>query len=139
IGLGGSVIKDITFTDSLTGYIVTSSDSGKAYIFKTFNGGNNWNVNHIDSPFTFTRVIFLDENTGFACGTQILKTTNSGNNWSISPSPFQVFITDLAVWNGDTMWIAFDNGLTGGVFRTTNGGDNWTVQFSQGGQNPDKI
>ena len=45
--LNGSTIKDITFLDSLTGFAVTTTNSSlQAYILKTTNGGDNWNIVH---------------------------------------------------------------------------------------------
>jgi len=44
--LGGATITDITFLDSLSGFAVTSlrSSNDSAFILKTTNGGDNWNV-----------------------------------------------------------------------------------------------
>ncbi|MEZ4688937.1 MAG: hypothetical protein R3A12_01670 [Ignavibacteria bacterium] len=50
---GGSII-DITFTDSLTGYAVTSTDTDDiSYILKTSNGGDNWNFILYDTGRSF--------------------------------------------------------------------------------------
>jgi hypothetical protein len=43
--IGNRSIVDITFTDSLNGYSITSTSSDTSYILKTTNGGDNWNVN----------------------------------------------------------------------------------------------
>jgi photosystem II stability/assembly factor-like uncharacterized protein len=45
----------------------------------------------------------------------------------------------MQILNEDTMWIADDNPLAGGVFFTSNGGQNWTQQLYLVSNNPDKI
>ena len=130
--LGGS-IKDIYFVDSLLGFAVSDS-----CIFKTTNGGDNWNIKFYSS--FFTRIKFLNNNTGFASDAfNLHKTTNSGENWSTISFPGDLMAMDMSVLNEDTIWICNTVSLTGGVFRTTNGGLNWTQQYSNGTENPNKI
>lgn len=137
--IGGRSLKDITFTDSLTGYVITTrlSLNDTSFILKTTNGGDNWIFNHSDSGFLYQRIQFINKSTGYVGGQHLIKTTNAGENWTrISNS---LFMDDLYALNEDTMWLAKSESLTGGVFRTTNGGVNWTQQFSGGTNNPDKI
>jgi photosystem II stability/assembly factor-like uncharacterized protein len=141
--LGGREIADIIFTDSLTGYFVTSrlSPTDTSFILKTTNGGDNWIRNYETSPFIFKKIQFINENTGFAGGTKLLKTINQGENWNIVNTPFQSYLDDFHILNDDTIWFVMSEGLTGGVFRTTNGGASWQQQFSigAGSGNPDQI
>ncbi len=140
--INGRSISDMTFLDSLTGFLVTpyvASDS--SYILKTTNGGDNWNIVLRGPSNTiggFNNIKFLNLNIGYACGNFLWKTTNAGINWfNINTSG--IFPEHMHVLNQDTIWIIDSESLTGGVFRTTNGGVNWVRQASFGSSNPEKI
>ena len=136
--INGASIRDITFTDSLNGYIVTSIDGSNSYILKTTDGGDNWTIKFLNTE-PFVRVMFINDSTGFTNAFQtIFKTTNKGENWTSINLPGDLFGDDMFVLNEETIWLVNANGFVGGVFRTTNGGINWTQQFN-GGNNPDKI
>ncbi len=145
--LNGRQIVDITFTDSLTGYAITSrlSVSDSPFILKTTNSGNNWNIIYNNSDTSlFTCLYFLNQNTGYVGGYietnfnfSILKTTNGGVNWNNVNTPFDTYQDDLFVLNEDTIWFVMDELSTGGVFFTSNGGANWQVQYQ--GNNPGHI
>ncbi len=138
VNLNGASIRDISFMDSLTGYMVTSIGGSNSYIFKTTNGGDNWVTKYLHTQ-PFVRVQFVNNNTGFTNAfNKIFKTTNAGENWSVINLP-DIFGDDMFVLNADTIWLAMSESLTGGVYRTTNGGMNWQRQYSQGASNPDKI
>ena len=68
--LNGANIIDIQFTDSLTGYALTNLNSnGTAYVLKSTNGGDNWNIIYQQSTpqlTRFTKLQFLNRDTGFA-------------------------------------------------------------------------
>ena len=145
--IGARVIVDITFTDSLNGYAITTKSSDTAYILKTTNGGDNWFINHADSGFVFKRIQFINQYTGFAGGSKnmhftflnLLKTTNAGLNWFYISTPFDTYTSDISVLNEDTIWLTAISGFGGGVFRTTNGGINWTQQLNLSENIPDHI
>jgi hypothetical protein len=136
----GNQINDVKFLDSLTGFAVTNLNSNISYILKTTNAGNNWNINKTNTN-PFTRIGFLNKNVGYCASWDTLfKTTNSGDNWNPIPvGNFGFWISDMHILNEDTMWVAWGEGLTGGIFRTTDGGQNWIQQFYQYNNNPDKI
>jgi photosystem II stability/assembly factor-like uncharacterized protein len=140
--INGRQIADMAFIDSLTGYIVTpyiANDS--AYILKTTNGGDNWNI-VLRGPTNvmggFNDIKFLNQQVGFACGNFLWKTTNAGINW-FNVNTSGAFPEHMFVLNQDTIWIIDHESLTGGVYRTTNGGANWDRQLSLGSQNPTRI
>ncbi|MBK9331910.1 MAG: T9SS type A sorting domain-containing protein [Ignavibacteria bacterium] len=136
--INGASIRDMTFTDSLNGYIVTSIGGSNSYILKTTNGGDNWDLKFTHNQ-PFVKVQFINANTGFTNAfTKIFKTTNAGENWNAINLP-QIFGDDMSVLNEDTVWLAMSEGFTGGVFRTTNGGLNWVQQLNLGSQNPSHI
>lgn len=133
--LHGAIIKDITFTDSLTGYAITGIDSFNNYsILKTTNGGNNW-FNNITENRAFTKIIFKNSNTGYigraatASQNAIYKTTNGGINWLTISTPIDIAPVGMSVLNDDTIWIADNVIVNGGVYRTTNGGVSWINQY----------
>jgi photosystem II stability/assembly factor-like uncharacterized protein len=129
-----SSIVDIKFLDSLTGFLTSYT-----YLYKTTDGGYNWSLNF--SPNKQLHPIqFINNTTGFLGGATILyKTTNRGDNWFEIPKPMTIGINDLFALNEDTIWVADQENLDGGVFRTTNGGNNWTQQGAWGASNPNKI
>jgi photosystem II stability/assembly factor-like uncharacterized protein len=136
--LNGANIRDITFTDSLNGYAVTSIGGTNSYILKTSNSGYNWIVKFMHTQ-PFVRVQFINSNTGFTNAfTKIFKTIDAGENWLSIDLP-GIFGDDMYVLNEDTIWLAMRESLTGGVFRTTNGGISWQQQMNIGNQNPSKI
>jgi photosystem II stability/assembly factor-like uncharacterized protein len=137
--LNGTQVNDVFFLDSLTGFFCTSLSSGNAYICKTTNSGDNWSIKK-SNIYPFQRIFFCDNNNGFCSSWDTLfKTTNSGENWNPIPITLGFWIVDMFVLNKDTLWAVDGNSLVGGIFRTTNGGQSWTVQYSEFGNNPQKI
>ena len=133
---GGSIV-DLTFTDSLTGYAVTSvDDSLMSYILKTSNGGEDWHVLLTDTGRNFSRIQFINNSTGYAStlygtGTaKLLKTSDGGMNWvkMNNPNDFSEY-QDISVISENEVWMCFDNAFTGGVYRTTNSGINWENKY----------
>ncbi len=137
--LHGGYIKDITFTDTLTGYAVLDIDSfSTARIMKTTNGGDNWNV-IFENELGFSKIHFINSQTGFAASTELLKTTNAGQNWfALTPLPKSSFI-DISVVSESEIWATDYNALIGGLYRSTNGGMNWQTIFYNAFRNPSKI
>ncbi|KXK48090.1 MAG: hemagluttinin repeat-containing protein [Chlorobi bacterium OLB5] len=146
--LGGRTIVDMTFTDSLTGYAITSRLSVNDYpkILKTSNSGNNWNIIYNNSDTSlFTCLYFLNQNTGYVGGFiednfnfSMLKTTNGGVNWNSVNTPFDTYQDDIHALNEDSIWFAMSSSSSGGVYFTSNGGVNWIQQYSSL-SNPDRI
>jgi photosystem II stability/assembly factor-like uncharacterized protein len=135
----GNQINDVTFTDSLTGFIATAVSSNMSYILKTTNAGNNWFIKKTN-VYPFAKIVFLDKNIGYCSSWDTLfKTTNAGENWNPIPITAGFWIDDFSVLNQDTIWAVDGNGLVGGLYRTTNGGQSWINQFYQYNNNPDKI
>ena len=131
--LNGTHISDITFTDNLTGYAVTGvGQVGYTnYILKTTNGGDNWII--ILSLFReFSRISFINSNTGFVCGglnqstPLIMKTTNGGVNWfDLNQPTGNAFINDISFVTENLIWIA----SWGDIIKSTDGGNSWQFQY----------
>ncbi|MDD5363681.1 MAG: T9SS type A sorting domain-containing protein [Ignavibacteria bacterium] len=125
-------VVDLKFIDSLTGYMVSSKPAlDTAFIFKTTDGGNNWNTTYFDSLFLDCMDI-VDKNVGYCGGANagmgiLKKTTNGGSNWfTVTSSPY-ILIKDIDFLNKDTGWISYYS-LTDGLLQTTNGGQSWQLQ-----------
>ncbi|MCX6166314.1 MAG: T9SS type A sorting domain-containing protein, partial [Ignavibacteriae bacterium] len=132
--LNGASIKDMVFLDSLTGFAVTLSP---AYILKTTNGGDNWNIiyNH---PNAFYRIQFPNKDSGYVLSiNQFLKTTNGGANWSVITFPNEMYPSDIYALSFDTLWVAGSYGFEYGIFRSIDGGNNW--QLLHYGDGPQQI
>jgi photosystem II stability/assembly factor-like uncharacterized protein len=134
--LNGRPLKDITFTDSLTGYALIGHDNADSnFIFKTTNSGDNWNVIRIENR-RINKISFLNNDTGFACGANpltayLIRTTNGGLNWiPLNTSSTGWTITEMFVLNTDTIWTCEDE-INFFLRRTTNGGATWANQFEQ--------
>ena len=58
----------MVFTDSLTGYIISTrlSSTDTSIILKSTNGGDNWSINHTDSGFIYKHIQFIDRDKGWA-------------------------------------------------------------------------
>jgi photosystem II stability/assembly factor-like uncharacterized protein len=147
--LNGRQISDIFFLDSLNGWAVTPYrfQNDTAYVLKTTNSGDNWFIanTRIGQFVGYNKVYFLNSNTGFICGVYqtsvfkaLSKTIDGGFNW-FPLNPPDVTYNDMKVLNADTIWLAANESLIGGVYRTTNAGANWEQQINLGSDNPDHI
>lgn len=139
-------ITDIYFIDSLTGWTCTNWDPqfDSAYIMRTTNGGNNWDI-QLRENLSFSSIQFFDDNNGYCAGGdgkgKFLYTTNGGVNWIIT-TPFGSGINnieDFQFINIDTGWICSDDDIGGGIFKTTNGGNSWQRQTTASQLAPVKL
>ena len=119
---GLSEIKDIKFTNQNTGIAVGKNHK----IYRSTNGGMNWN--NITSPvnYNFHSVSFGNQSTGYITGElgSVLKTSDYGQTWSTNCSYFTLkSLSDVRFLGRDTVVITADSGY---IYRTTNQGLNWT-------------
>lgn len=129
------VINTVHFLDSQTGFM--SGYTGR--IFKTINGGQNWNEMFVDTAycpqlyiFPKTRFNFINSQTGFVCGGQrdiqgmIWRTSNGGANWytyCVSAEP----LVDIKAINSTKVISCGGDPEYGATFGyTQNGGLSWT-------------
>ena len=138
-------INDLFFLDSLNGWAVTYgriNPPDTAYIMKTTNGGDNWNV-QFSNVNDFLAIQFTDENTGYACGGfgigTLFKSTNGGTNWSNITFGSTNRFNDLVFINQDTGWVCSNDSFDGGVFKTTDGGLSWVRELNYTTDNPHSI
>jgi len=137
----------VHFPDTDTGYIVggiSSSMGGLTYctIFKTTNGGENWEYQGPEPDIigSLNSVHFPKTHTGYAVGRRhqgsfplvesqsfIIKTINSGESWiECHTFPWEsVWLNSIYFINVDTGYIA-----DSGILKTTDGGITWVTQNS---------
>ncbi|MEZ4689227.1 MAG: YCF48-related protein [Ignavibacteria bacterium] len=121
----------IQFLDNNFGYAV--GGNGVAKVFKTIDGGINWQV---FSPFgtsinSFQDLSFVNSDTGWICsqssiGGGVFKTTTGGVSW-VRQLDETFRPTKLFFLNKDTGWAACNSTK---LYRTINGGMNWSLQFT---------
>lgn len=117
--LSGSSMNftSLYFHNPDTGFAVTNSN-----LFKTSNGGINWNA--IAGPEGYD-VYFANSLTGYTTGSNlnVYKSTDGGNNW---------FVVRVGNNDGYRSIQFFGNfgiacGNNGNIMKTTDGGVNWVV------------
>lgn len=129
----------VYFLNAQTGFLTGFS----GIFYKTTNGGSNWFGTYLDTsycPLLYqlqkTRLYFINDNTGFACGGQIdiqgmmWKTTDAGLNWKtycVSAEPLYdvkaVSPTKIIATGGD-----FEYGMSTTV--SYDGGSTWETEVT---------
>lgn len=133
-----SAVVDVFFFDANTGWACGQF----GFLFKTTNGGLNWNHINLSNNFSYKTLCFINQNTGWiGLGSYILsqyrglviKTTNSGINWKLDTLSDENNIPNkITFFNSQTGWIAAN-----GIYKTTNSGMNWIRYHIQGYENFD--
>jgi photosystem II stability/assembly factor-like uncharacterized protein len=121
----GIDMEKIFFINENTGF----ASSARPDVYKTTNGGMNWNLIYTYNLFDGVVTIqFTDSINGFITTyTNLLKTTNGGYNWVRYPSPnFNVFSSSYML-NENTGFVTCNGGY---IIKTTNSGQNWIYQNS---------
>jgi photosystem II stability/assembly factor-like uncharacterized protein len=135
----------VQFLDSMNGWI-----TGRMYeawgdtftgdiVYKTTNGGWNWEMKLSDTSFYYTQMQFLNPDTGWVTGESIngnsgiiMKTCDGGTTW-VDQSPDSLRkIYGLSFINPEKGWVAGKGNAynCGEIYRTTDGGLNWELQLS---------
>ncbi len=103
-------------------------------LFQSAHSQSGWVQVQTGVSASFINDFFLDENTGWLCGTNgtIAKTTNGGINWTVQQTGLNYELSDLWFIDASTGWAAggiFESpGTTNNrmiVCKTTDGGSNW--------------
>lgn len=127
-------INQVFFIDPNIGFLTCYN--GK--IFKTINGGTDWEYFDTELSFSFNSICFLDSNTGWIGGWNqssggeddgvILKTIDGGNHWAIaSYCPYSVLSISFANQSSGYA-VGYD-----GILKTSDGGQTWSSVYSTGG------
>ncbi len=133
------VFNVVYFLNQQTGFLTGFS----GVFYKTTNAGSNWFGTYLDTsycPLLYqlqkTRLYFINDNTGFACGGQIdiqgmmWKTTDAGLNWKtycVSAEPLYdvkaVSPTKLIATGGD-----FEYGMS--ITVSYDAGESWNTEVT---------
>lgn len=112
------------FPTHQTGYLTgmnTNWDS--ILVYKTTNGGQNWNLIKQLDGYAFTDVFFTDANTGFLVSeNNVYKTTDGGINWTIEFTQMGLSFQDIFFPDSQNGYCI---GTLGDFLKTTDGGNNW--------------
>ena len=120
-------ILDMIFSDSVTGYLISSKYSFPDMLWKTTDKGDSWHVKHTFSNDWF-KLFFLDNNTGYSLNyNQINKTVDGGNNWEQHSFYFGIIFTpqNLFFVNDSTGYLCDYNGM---VAKTEDSGNSWEIK-----------
>ena len=108
----------------------------QSQIFSTMNGGFGWSNIFNDIGLNLNSIFFINQNTGWAVGSdgqkytnttgKILKSTDGGISWSFLPDLPNNYLEEVFFINQSTGWIA----SLGGIYKTTNGGYNWFINYN---------
>lgn len=126
------MLSDIDMVDQNTGYFVPSTTTS---VFKTTNGGNNWNrLTSTPGVGIYNKVQVIYGDAVYISGTfgQLYKSTDGGATWIMITTPLAS--VNLTAMN----WLDEKNGLIGGsngfIAKTSNGGNSWE-SYNTGGSN----
>ncbi|HMI60704.1 MAG TPA: hypothetical protein VK518_07350, partial [Puia sp.] len=114
------------FLNSTTGWLSFLDQNQKVYFYKTTTAGGVWQqLNDNDAtPFSCSKMHFVDENTGYALvGFDVYKTLNGGVTWEPLPRPAVVpdqgGDNDIQCLSPTQLWAGGDHGFLG---LSANGG-----------------
>lgn len=117
-------ILDLAFTTKDTGWVCSDDPFGGG-IYKTTNGGANWQQ-QAGSSYRAKKLFMLNNDTGWAGSNdnKLYITTNSGTNWNLQFT-FTQSLAQILFINKDTGFVT--GGMIGSaVSKTVNGGFNWS-------------
>ena len=113
----------IQFIDANTGWALSYLG-----IYKSTNGGTNWQFYDIPGTISGYRFQFINANTGWIFRYPLLKTVNGGYNW-YADSTF-TYAKNLFFLNQTIGYIISDSSSTSKLYKTINSGLTWFNIFS---------
>lgn len=120
-------------SESLTSVYFVNNDYGwiagtNGTVFKTTNGGEDWQSLKTNYNGTITKIFFIDENNGWAFNTEgtFLITNDGGFNWK--SQNLSTGILAMSFISKDIGWLA---STTKGILKTTDGGSTWNSLTSK--------
>ncbi|RPI18232.1 MAG: T9SS C-terminal target domain-containing protein [Ignavibacteriae bacterium] len=128
-----ALITAIWIKPNLQGFMCGWHVGGRWSLWRTSNGGNNWDSTGLYIPesnasyWTFENAMqYMGSNIWFGVrGKGIYYSSNDGNSWTLQDLTSGGFPYPAGLWFDDAQ-----NGFSSGnlnIIKTTNGGTNWTV------------
>jgi photosystem II stability/assembly factor-like uncharacterized protein len=124
------IFNHLSVIDSQSAFIIGRTNSYKFYLWKTLDGGVNWNHLNLAQPIDqVTDITFINKNIGWYCTAnysapftngRIYLTSNGGESWHLVLSQGSLLRT-IDFIDQNYGWCAGDWKL----FYTTNGGSSW--------------
>jgi photosystem II stability/assembly factor-like uncharacterized protein len=144
------LLRDVFFLDPQRGFALgeyslfnrpNSLPKERSFLLASVDGGASWKdvlkSRHTikpDDPKDYQgngllRLIFADEQTGWACGETglILCTKDGGQNWHTQISPTRKLLYGVTAISNKQAWIVGAGGI---ILRTIDGGEQWNEQTS---------
>jgi len=140
--LGGNInLNSIYFANQNTGFVAGGflpNYSSYAKVYKSTNGGLNWNLIYGFNNETgnIVSIVFTSALTGYFVGGDrdgpyfwsiCKKTTDGGLNWYNQSLYSSRWLNSIYFINNNTGYICGDSGR---IYKTTNAGNNWTNLIS---------
>ncbi|MFC2092936.1 YCF48-related protein [Bacteroidota bacterium] len=124
--------NDVFVYDENSAWIMIEGSpyTGPGILFRTTNGGVNWDTTTLAAGY-ISSIYFITASTGwvYGGGGNIRKTVDGGINWSSQNCITGLFISDVHFINTMEGWACGGYGTGNGFIRhTTDGGANWTIQ-----------
>jgi photosystem II stability/assembly factor-like uncharacterized protein len=118
-------VSSIQFIDLNTGWCFAGAYNNN-HVYRTNNGGQNWNLISSYGGTTMRRMYFKNSVTGWMIGESgcVKKTTNGGINWIQQQQVTSTPLYGIDFPNDNTGYAV---GLGTPVIKTTNAGINWFV------------
>ncbi len=114
--------ESIQFLNESTGWVTAG-----LHIYKTIDGGINWDSNSVPMPSMVRGIYFDDSMYGYAClNRRIYKTSNGGVDWQMIDS-INVDFTNLYFQNINTGFVAGSGSI---IRKTIDGGLTWQTKLS---------
>jgi photosystem II stability/assembly factor-like uncharacterized protein len=123
----GAYIADISFPDSLTGYLVSETS-----MYKTTDGGFTWLLLQWRYP-SYGSIYFTSPDTGFTYTDldKFFRTDDGGMTWDSFPLPSSPYNGQVRFIDSRIGFICGGNGFSSGyVMKTLNGGATWTLDHT---------
>ena len=120
-------LDNLFFLDDM--HVWVTSDFHRVFI--SDDGGENWLESDEMEMYNVSKVYFIDENTGWACGggsdCQIYKSTDGGQSWELQFNEhdgYMMGLRDIVFFNDQKGFVC---GRDRRLMATENGGETWEM------------